>query len=302
MATPATTLQEAAYRTIVYFDMFDFAPTLLEIEKWMLHHGQGPSSLSFLKKTIESDERISHKDGFYFLRGDEELTRARLKRYDYTDEKWKHARPYIKLLAMMPHVRAIWLANAMGWGNARENSDIDLFIVTTPGKIWSARFFTTALLKLLRQRPFETEDRKAICLSMYAAENALNMEPYKIAENDIHFSFWAAQFYPVYDSGSYLMYKDSNRWLNDVFEHLYWTEPARRRMVRLPIAMRIIKGLLSLFALERLLKMVQLAIMPLTLKDMANKDNRVVTNDQILKLHTNDKRAEQQRIYEQRIA
>lgn len=296
------TIQEAAFRTILYFDMFNMAPTLLEIEKWILKHGQGPSSLSYLKKVVEEDPRVAHGEGFYFLTGRNELIEERLCRYDFTDEKWKHARKYIKLLAMMPHVRAVWFANAMGWGAARESSDIDLFIVTSPKKLWSARFFSAGLMKLLRQRPDEQEDRKAICLSMYAAEDALNLEQYKVGPNDIHFSFWASQFYPLYDRGSFAMYKDANRWLNGVFEHLQWTEPIERRRVQLSVFQKIIKAGLSLFAWEGLLKKIQLGILPPTLREMANKDNRVVMNDEVLKLHTNDRRKEQQREYEQRIA
>lgn len=301
-------LKESVYRTLVYFDLFDFAPTLLEIEKWLLKSNSIDHTppLSTIQAQLENDRRIDHLEGFYFLHHRSALVQLRKEKYNCTDQKWKHAKKYIRLLAMMPYVEAIWLANSMGWGNANQHSDIDLLIITSPNHIWSARFFTTGLMKFFRQRPDEQEEEKAICLSLYLSAQHLSMEEYKIGETDIHYSFWATQFYPVYENerngqNEFENYKKTNLWLKTIFTDPKWTIPILRRTIHQTTAEYFIKRFLQYFCNESLLKRLQITIMPETLMTMANRDNRVVMNDSILKLHTNDTREEQQREWEKRI-
>ncbi len=294
--------RHAAYETILYFDLFDFAPNLLEIEKWLLAAGRTPGTLYQLKHEIDTLPQVSHEQGFYFLNGRNNLVQLRKQKYDFTEAKWKRAKPFLRLLSALPYVEAIWLANSMGWNNAKQSSDIDLIIVTTPGHIWTARFFTTALMKILRQRPHEQSMDKAICLSFYMSRDHLNVEPYKIGEEDIHYSFWSAQFYPIYDPENlYEQYKKENGWTNEIFSHLEWTAPTTRRTIHIGTVARIFKALLRALAPEKLLKNFQLRILPEQLREMANEDNRVVINDHILKLHTNDQRERQHEEWKRRL-
>lgn len=297
MQPPLTTAVE---HTLLYLDQFDFAPTLLEVEKWLLKNAQPTTSLSQIQTTLNENPRITHKEGFFMLTGREELATIRKKKYDATDEKWKHAQPFLKLLAAMPFIQAMWFSNSMGWHNARHESDIDLVIVTTPGRIWTARFFTTALMKLLRQRPHEQDESKAICLSFYSTAQNLDLEQYKISEQDIHFTFWATQLYPVYDPKQLFQeYQKTNDWLHNTFERLHWTQAIANRTINIGPVGRTCKSILQIVPLERPLRWLQLRIMPGQVKQMANKDNRVVVNDHILKFHTNDRRIEQQAAWEQ---
>lgn len=296
------TVQQAVFQTILYLDMFAFAPTLLEIEKWLLKHDDPVPSLTQIQDICDDNPFIVQIQGFFILKGKEELVDFRKRKYNYTDQKWKRVKPYLHLLAIMPHVQAIWFVNSMGWNNARQKSDIDLLIVTTPGKIWSARFFTTALMKILRQRPHEQKEERAICLSLYVAADSFSMEPYKIGAEDIHFSFWASQFYPIYDNGQFQEYIASNSWLNNIFCNLTWIKQTPVRKIQISWAEKIIKKLLRVFCIEPVLKKIQTTIMPKQIKSMANIDNRVVINDHILKLHTNDARYELQQNWEKKVA
>jgi hypothetical protein len=299
----APTLTEAIYRTVVYFDLFDYAPTLLDIDKWLLRW-DGPEAaptVGRLQELLEADRRIATANGCYFLVGRSELARLRRLKYDFTHDKWRHARPYLWVLAHLPGVRGLWLTNSTAWGNASANSDLDVMVIAAPGRIWTARFFTTALLKLLRQRPEEQDPDRAICLSLYLSATNLNLAPYKIGSDDIHFAFWASQVYPLYDTGLYPEYQYENRWLNEVFANLKWTVPAGRFQIQVGRLGRGWRRLGELVSHERFLRALQQRWLPARLREMANQDNRVVMTDQILKLHTNDNRADRQSQWERRI-
>jgi len=295
MATP---LSDSLLKTIAYFDLCDFAPTLLDIERWLLKTDK-LHTLSDIKSALASHPKIASKEGFYFLRGREALVTLRKQKYSWTEQKWKRARRYIRFLACMPYVEGIWLVNSMGWENAKQQSDIDLLIVTTPGHIWSARFWTTAMMRLLRQRPHEQLQDRALCLSLYVSADSLNLQPYQLTQNDIHYQFWANQCSPLYDNGHYAQFVQQNAWLTEAFSSLKWTEKTERRTITLRRPERLLKYLLRLLCNEHLLEKIQWRILPQVLRSQANTDTHVVMNNSILKLHTNDTREQRQLQWEQ---
>ncbi len=294
------TLNHAVLKTLAYLDLFDFAPSLLELERWLLRTDE-PHTATDIQHVLESDPHIHCAEGFYFLTDRDQLVALRKQKYRLSEEKWKRTRRYLRLVAVMPFVDGVWLINSMGWENARERSDVDLLIVARPGHIWSARLWTTAVMKLLRQRPHEQSEDRAICLSLYISADHLNLEPYRLQSGDIHYSFWVNQCYPLYDTGQYEKFQQHNAWLKKVFAQPRWPHTIERRMIRLTAAERAIKRLLELCSNEQLFKKIQWRILPNNLRAMANQDQRVVMNDTILKLHTNDRRQQKQQQWEERL-
>lgn len=292
-------LHDAVLKTIAYLDLFDFAPTVLDVERWLLQTDES-HTVSGIKGILETHPHIQHAEGFYFLKGRDKLVQIRKKKYNWTEQKWKRAHRYLRLLAAMPYVDGIWLVNSMGWENARQSSDIDLLIVVRPGHIWSTRFWTTAVMKLLRQRPHEQSNECAICLSLYISADTLNLQPYRLNEQDIHYAFWTNQCYPLYDNGFYKKFQEQNRWLKNIFSALRWSQTVERREIVLPPIGHMFKRIMQTLCNEWLLKKLQWSIMPYKLRSLANQDQRVVMNDHILKLHTNDTRKERQEEWEQR--
>jgi hypothetical protein len=285
-------MQKNIYNTVLWLNQRDFAPTLLDIEKWLV--GSKALNSSEIAQAVEADNRLSMIDGVITLVGREELARVRREKYDHTETKWKRVKPFLRLISWMPGVQAIWLCNAMGWGNARHESDIDVAIVARRGRIWTARFFTALAMKLLRQRPGEIDQSKAICLSFYMTEDALNLSSYQLDDHDMAFAFWAANMYPVWDPQNiFSHYRAANTWLSQHFADLQWTQSNPKRQFSHSFPERVLKIAISWIAPERLLKRWQRKHLPQDIKRIANEDNRVVLSDTILKLHTNDNRAEQ---------
>ena len=293
-------LKDAIIQTIAYFDLFEYAPTLLDIERWLLKTDES-HTLSNIRRALKNDLRIQQCEGLYILRGREALTQTRKHKYTWTEQKWKRTKRYIRLLASMPYVEGIFLVNSMGWHNARQSSDIDLLIVTTPGHIWSARFWTTVAMKLLRQRPHEQANERALCLSLYVAADRLNLEPYRLSKADIHYTFWVNQCYPLYDSGQYTQFTHENGWIRDTFSNIRWASQSERRTITLSRVERMLQYVRRIACNEWLLKKIQLHILPEKLRTLANTDQRVVMNEHILKLHTNDTREQRQHDWAERV-
>lgn len=290
-----TPLHEALIKTVFYFDQCDFAPTLLELEKWMIETNNLPSvSLHEMMTTIERSDILTLHNGMVVRTGKKHLIQQRMDAYGYSEQKWKRVRPFLRLLSIMPGVEGIWLCNGMGWGNVKKTSDIDLCIVTTSNRIWTARFFTTLAMRLLKQRPGEIDQSKAICLSFYVNRDALDLGAYRIASDDVAFAFWALQMYPVYGNAALFTHyqKENAYWLDEMFHHVVWTAQHPKRHISITRIERVAQRFFTRCAPEQWLKRWQKKHLPQKIATRANEDTCVVVSDDVLKLHTHDNRAE----------
>src|SRR5215467_8477119 len=101
-------LERAIYSTIAYRDVFDFAPTIDEIHRY----------LHFIRCTREEVESAANSgallsgylvtDGAYFaLKHRPQLLSTRRKRQTLTDQLWPVALKYGGYLSNLPHIRMV---------------------------------------------------------------------------------------------------------------------------------------------------------------------------------------------------
>jgi hypothetical protein len=306
-------LEKAIARAIVFFDMFAYPLTVQEIF-WYLGR---PAALAEVAGALKNlPDFIGEKNGFYFLAGQGENLNERPRRFNFTMRKIKIARWIAKIFRFVPFIEVIALSNVIGSHNLREGSDIDFFIITQPRRIWLTRFLCAGLAKILNLRPNKKTKRDKICLSFYITTEKLNLADLKISAADWYFNYWLAGLVPLYDrSGIYDKLMAANSWIKDYLPN--WEPPllARSREIRPvykkkePVFQRPASENLGEIAacghfldyLEKAAKNFQLKILPAALKELMNKDTRVIINDQILKLYLTDRRAEFMEKYEARL-
>ena len=68
-----------------------------------------------------------------------------------------------------PGLKEVWLAGSMALGNAGENSDFDVIVVTQPGRLWTCRFFTLLIFTLLGWRRDLKNTRNGFCFNHFVA-------------------------------------------------------------------------------------------------------------------------------------
>jgi len=290
-------IEKAILQTIIYFDIFSYPLTLLELQKWLWQLKE--PDLLVLKNTIDHISEIKEKNGLYFLRNSEKNIDLRIQRYNIAEDKFKKRWLYFKILAMMPGVRAIFICNTLSYSNSRSESDIDLAIIAAPQRIWTARFFTTVFAAFLHIRPTVKKTQDQICLSFYLEEEHLDLEKIKINNGqDIHFTYWLDQFFPIYAEDNVLeKFIHSNQWLKKDLPNSIGSYATYQRQIKTGIAFRIIKKFLSLFIFEKFYKKIQLKILPQHFKNIAQISNNVVLSDHLLKFHDHDRREHYQQIW-----
>lgn len=297
-------LRQSILNTIAYHDIFDYPLTLVEIYQWLFQQsgvsGQRPALIDVLEALNTSKflkDRIENKNGFYFLKDRQNIINTRLNRYNHAQAKYKRVLWVCKLFSYFPFIQMIAVCNTLAYNNTKNQSDIDLFVVVKEKRVWLARFFTVAFLTLLHLRPRAKNAKDKICLSFFADEKNMNLE-YFCIENDIYMPFWAAQIVPMYDRENYYeKFLAENKWVASQIPNFSKYELSPVRIVKNSFGKEFIKRIFE-FINDQLLfnlltffvKRFQLNILPKKLKEIANKDTRVIINDQVLKFHENDSR------------
>ncbi|MDG1949414.1 MAG: hypothetical protein P8J32_01165 [bacterium] len=239
-------------------------------------------------------EKLQMYQGFYVPQGRcaESLVAQRLERHVDAERKYRLLHRAARYFQLLPAVRASAAVNTMAlWSTAR-SSDIDLFIVTRPGYIWSSRFWLVLPFLFMGHRPTHHEEEgeeveDPFCFSFFSSQNDLQMGKLCL-DRDPYMAFWVKSVVPVFDrDASFEQFHDLNRWASTLFPNV----SARvvhpyHEVKRLPCVIPQLRFSESIF------RSVQRARMPESLTKLANQDTRVVIHDGMLKFHVNDRRAQ----------
>lgn len=294
-------LDKAIVRTIVFFDLFEYPLTDTEIRRFFPEYAPRTTLMdirtslaasAFLAQTIEE------KDGLYCLSGRGDIRELRGARALSSYRKFRRARRLAALLAHVPFVRMIAVCNTLGLNAARDESDIDFFIVVRTGHLWLARLWCAGIAHLLGVRPWRGHERDALCLSFYVADTALDLSCVQLSgwTPDVYLAHWVAWCVPLYDDGVSHDFFHANSWIASCLPNVVPPCPISRRRVVLAPGGRFLKrfseALFCSHLFERTARAFQLRIAPPAIRDQMNKGTGVVVNDAMLKFHTADRRQE----------
>ncbi|MFA5359206.1 MAG: hypothetical protein WC310_05345 [Patescibacteria group bacterium] len=297
----ADDLTQAVFKTLAYFDVFDFPLTAWEVYRYLWRPGS-EDSISFLtvQRILDSGVYgITAREGFYMLSGRGALVSLRKTRAALAAKKYRRAGRTAAFLRLCPFVRLVAVSNSLALANVRADSDIDLFIITAKDKIWLARFFTAGFLKLCGLRPTPVRKRDTICLNFFVSEEALNLKNLRKSGlvPDIYFTYWVRQLVPLYDAGDiFSQFMQSNGWVANYIGAADGIRPNIRRRIGRHGVLEFCKTggefLLCARVIERFCKKLQLRQLPPALAEKANRSTDVVITDSVLKFHERDRRNE----------
>ncbi|MDP2586392.1 MAG: hypothetical protein Q8P32_01310 [Candidatus Komeilibacteria bacterium] len=290
-------LQQAIARTIVYFDIFDYPLTIVELWKW-LYQPDRSYSLNEVQEALDNlTDKIQTHDGFYFLPGKSRTVEQRLERYALAEAKFRRAMRFIRIFRFIPFIKMIAVCNSLAYSNSDPAGDIDFFIIVKKNRLWLTRFFSVGLLKILGVRPKAQNKQDTIDTNFFVAEDGLNIANLQITIGDPYLAYWVNQLVPIFDvDGTYQKFQLANHWVKRILPNSFNYELNDRRQVNLTWPVKLVRFLLALLLVydfnESWQKKIQLKIMPPDLKQMMNQDTRVVVNNQVLKFHRQDRREE----------
>ena len=274
--------------TLSFFNILKQPLTLVELTRFK--HGKRTSVGEVYEQlqNLQSSGKIIEREGLYGL--SEQWIDRRIKNDQARNHAWKRIEDFLPTLTANPHILAVAVTNSCAFNNMTEKSDIDLFIVTKKNRAWLARLGAALPAKIKRIRPGET-DTAPICLSFFADETALNMEPHLI-QNDIYFAHWADSLIWIYDKKNIQSsFCEQNIWAQKLLKRSLNTSSVPFKEKK-----QITTKLYSLIdsdASEKFVREKQIKVMPEQLRIANEKDgSAVILGNHIIKMHLDDRRGE----------
>ena len=201
--------------SILYHDIFDYPLNVKEIIRWRV----GKKGLSLFKKTKE----VLNKDGLYCLKDKESLLYKRTLRERISNRKTEIAKKNASLLAKLPTVKGVFITGALAMNNAKEESDIDLMIITKRNRLWLTRLTSYLVLRMMNyavRKPNDKDQKDKLCLNIWLDESALSWGK---KDRNIYSAHEIAQVVPIVDKENvHQRFLQKNRWILD-----YWPSAVR---------------------------------------------------------------------------
>jgi hypothetical protein len=193
-------LQRAILLSIAYADVFDYPLTAVEIHRYC----GVKASFTTLYAEIRAFGFLSRGGDFYTLPSRESLVALRAHREELSSKLWPHALHYGRAIAGLPFVRMLAVTGSLAVNNTESLADIDYFIVTEPGRLWTCRVLILALGKLAARQGLN------LCPNYLVTTNALTFP-----DRSLYAAHEIAQMIPLYGPDVYAEIRRRNSWVAD---------------------------------------------------------------------------------------
>ncbi len=232
---------------IKYFAFFDYAPSFEEIYRFLpekttkkelkqeLRYLVRKKLIKNLKLKIENFDRYTL--GEYSIKSQKSPTDSDGKiqnskslnqklRLQMSYKKLKNLRfqLYIKLLSLFPQIKLVGLSGSVAMMSAKEEDDIDLFIITAKNRLFTGRLIALFLAETLGiRRKFTDKSSKShvsrfnnkVCLNLFFDERDLAVPHFK---RNLYVAHEVLQMKPIVNKDyTYKKFLEANQWVNDFF-------------------------------------------------------------------------------------
>jgi|SRR3989339_55945 len=294
VTNPKINFKQAILSTFAFFDMFDYPLTKDEVEEYLY---KLPLDQHQIDIYLRESPQISYSDGLYCLKGREENFVKTQERKEIARKLWKKISRFRKIFDTIPFVRMIAVGNNLSYDNPTKKSDIDLIVITKPGRMFIARTLLTFWTHLFGSRRYANKIKNRFCLSFYITEDNLNMDKIALDDHDIYLAYWIKNLQPI--CGDYQTYIDlidiNRKYLSGFFQtpvnyqkRHYRPNNGMIKSLRI-FQENLLSGKLG-DKIEKHLKNWQISRMHRKLEALDKKDASIIISDQILKFHNVDRR------------
>ena len=285
--------------TVIYYDVLNLPVTLWEIFEYLISpikiipkEELKNIDIGGIVRALDGEmlrKFVGEKNGFYFLRGREWICGSRIERQKIAEKKWNKTLRIVKWFQLAPFLKSICANGSLARGFMDEDSDLDVFVITNGGRIWTARFILSLLTAIMGVKRFRRalNVRNKICFNHFITNRSLTM-PFR----DICTACTYSRLEFIYgDKNTIKNFYADNMWINDYLLNFQGQNKMNQRTVDLSslavigVAVEwLLKGKMG-DMFENLFRKIQLRRIKNNLP--AEINGRIVVNDGQLEFHDN---------------
>jgi hypothetical protein len=207
----ASDRERAIVATLLYYDLFGFPLRASELVRFAHITGAGSG---FSQQALAPESAWwSSADGFWFLGGRDALVARRQQMARCSGSKLDAARRWALWLQWIPGMRFVGVTGSLSMESASPEDDIDLLVITAPGRLWSTRAQVLACLSALRvKRPDDgrSEHPNKACVNVLLSEDDL-----ALPDRNLFIAHEICQMLPLLGQDTYRRFLDANLWVRE---------------------------------------------------------------------------------------
>ena len=222
---PPASLERAFLQSVLYASLFDYPVTLAQLREGLI--GARADEATLARCYVQShllQTTIEYANGYYFPRGRRDLLETRRRREAASQQLLEKLMAPLALVRAIPFVRMVALSGSLAHLNAEDEADLDLFLVTKPGRVWSVTVTALIVARLMGWR-------RQLCLNYVVSERALLVGP-----ADLFCANQIVHLQPLDGHDVYHMFLDSNRFIERFYPNFQPKAPAAAVHARSPLA------------------------------------------------------------------
>ncbi len=195
--------QERAFlQTVVYASLFDYPLTLRQVRDDLIGEVADDETIArWYRNSPRLQAAIERADDYYFPRGRRELVETRARREDDSRARLVGLKHPLRLVTSMPFVRMVALSGSLAHLNADREADLDLFVITKRGRVWSVTLTVLVIARLLGWR-------RSLCLNYVVSDRGLRVGP-----ADLFSANQIVHLQPIIGAEMYERFLDANRFV-----------------------------------------------------------------------------------------
>ena len=201
----AAAIERAVLRTVAYGDVFEYPLRDSEVHRYL--HGvraTAEATAAALARCSTPGGALTHRNGYYTLRGRDGLVDVRRARAVHAGRLWPAAVRYGRAIAGLPFVRMVAVTGSLAWDNIDNAGDIDYLIVTEPDHLWMCRWLVAAVGRVVRLRG------AVLCPNYLVSSRAL-----LLAEPNLYGAYELVRMTPIVGRSMYRRLRFANAWAAD---------------------------------------------------------------------------------------
>jgi hypothetical protein len=279
-------LEQPFLQSVLYAALFDYPLSVTQLREALIGESADETALAACyAQSAMLQATIEYADGFYFPRGRHDLIETRARREASSRSLLGKLRGLHLLVSHIPFVRMVALSGSLAHLNADGEADLDLFVITAPGRVWSVTFTTLIVAKALGWR-------RHLCLNYVVSERALMVGPADLfsANQIIHLQ-------PVMGAGVYRRFLDANRFVERFYPN-FRPRPLSGRDLAASAAWRALRRILEIVLNCTAAPLYERACRMVYHRHLRKRAHTWQSRDQVrlerdcLKLHTSSHRRE----------
>ncbi len=214
---------EAIIKSLCYSDIFGFPMTLEEIVRFAQVKITAAQAAGRLTNSETLGKIVKERGGYYFIDGREGNCGLRQEREAESKKQLKTALKRLIPIQGIPFLRMAAITGALAAFNSPAGDDIDLLIITSRSRTWTAYLF----LRLWRRFGHNPD----ICFNIFLTEGDLTFR-----NENLFFAREILGSLPVLNNGAFEDFVGANPWIFDIFPS-FFADPVRQGY-KLPLSPR----------------------------------------------------------------